>query len=413
MFDLYTFPNGLKVVGQRLTHVRSCSVGCWARVGSMNETPGENGLSHFIEHMVFKGTERRSARDIAEEMDLAGGQMNAYTSKECTCFYAKVTDDELPLAVDLLADMVLHPKFDPQELDKERSVVLDEIDMVEDTPDDLVLELLSGCQYSGSLRMPILGPKERISAYTREDLVRYWARHYTPDNMVVSIAGNYVWEDFLALVEKHFDRFPAEKACLLPCEPQFFLPGKAFREKDTEQVHIAVGYPGVESFHDDLYPLCVLSNALGAGMSARLFQRIREELGLVYTVLSYTDSYRGTGSFNIYAAASPENAGTVVKEIREQIALFLRDGMTEKEFRSGKAQLRGGYLLGLESSGGRMQAIGRSVLLCGEPEDPGEIIRKIEAVTEEETMALARRLLSAEAGAAVVGPGAKKTLSLF
>ena len=183
MFDQITLPNGLRVVGEKLTHVRSCTVGVWVKVGSMNEKPEENGMSHFIEHMVFKGTQTRSARDIAEEMDMVGGQLNAFTSKECTCYYAKVTDDELALAVDILADLALRPVFDEKELNKERGVVLEEISMVEDTPEDLVHELLSDAQYNGSLRFPILGPARSIRQYSREDMVRYWEKHYVPENM--------------------------------------------------------------------------------------------------------------------------------------------------------------------------------------------------------------------------------------
>ena len=183
MFDFVTLPGGLRLAGERLTHVRSCTVGVWVRVGSMNELPEENGLSHFIEHMVFKGTQNRSARDIAEEMDLAGGQLNAFTSKECTCFYAKVTDDELPLAVDILSDLALRPVFDAGELEKERGVVLEEIAMVEDTPEDLVHDLLSEAQYTGSLSRPILGTADLIRGYGRDALQGYWARHYTPENL--------------------------------------------------------------------------------------------------------------------------------------------------------------------------------------------------------------------------------------
>ena len=220
MFDQMTLPSGLRVIGERLSHVRSCTVGVWVRVGSMNEQPDENGLSHFIEHMVFKGTQNRSARDIAEEMDMVGGQLNAFTSKECTCYYAKVTDDELKLAVDILSDLALRPVFDAAELEKERGVVLEEIAMVEDTPEDLVHELLSDVQYSGSLRCPILGTGALIRGYSRDDLANYWARHYVPQNMVLSIAGNYDWDAFLQLVQRYFDVFPqkqGEGPCSVRC----------------------------------------------------------------------------------------------------------------------------------------------------------------------------------------------------
>ena len=410
MFDQITLPNGLRVVGEKLTHVRSCTVGVWVKVGSMNESPEENGLSHFIEHMVFKGTKNRSARDIAEEMDMVGGQLNAFTSKECTCYYAKVTDDELKTAVDILADLALRPVFDEGELNKERGVVLEEISMVEDTPDDLVHELLAEAQFDGSLSRAILGPAEKIRRYSRADMVRYWERHYVPENMVLAIAGNYDWEAFLSLVKEYFDVFPNQHSEEAIFEAQHFVSGRKAKAKDTEQLHICLGFPGVESNCDDIYPLSILNNALGGGMSSRLFQRIREELGMAYSVYTYASSYRGVGSFNIYAGTNPENGEIVLREIQEQLKLFLEKGMTEKEFKSAKAQLRGGFLLGLESSSGRMQALGRGTLLFGKVKTPEETIEKIDAVTMESVMELANRILTATPSAAIVGKGAQKYL---
>ena len=410
MFDQITLPGGLRVVGERIDHVRSCTVGVWVKVGSMNEQPQENGISHFIEHMVFKGTQNRTARDIAEEMDMVGGQLNAFTSKECTCYYAKVTDDELCLAVDILSDLALRPTFDEKELNKERGVVLEEIAMVEDTPDDLVHELLADVQYSGSLRYPILGPGEQIRRYTRDDLLRYWARHYVAENMVVAIAGHYDWDAFLDMVKEYFRDFPNAKSEDAPFVAQRFVSGRGFRDKDTEQLHICLGFPGVESDDDAQYPLSVFSNALGGGMSSRLFQRIREELGMAYTVYSYASSYKGVGSFNLYAGTTPENGEVVIREMQEQNALFLKNGVTEKEFRSAKAQLRGGFMLGLESSSGRMQSLGRSLLLYNRLRTPEETLAKIDAVTMDSMMDLARRILSAKPSAAVVGRDAGRFL---
>lgn len=275
------------------------------------------------------------------------------------------------------------------------------------------MELLADAQYSGSLRRPILGPATLIRNYTREDLLGYWQRHYTPANMVLAVSGNYDWDAFLKMVERYFVNFPNANRE----EPEFvaqqFVNGKSCRSKDTEQVHIAMGFPGIESFHDDMYPLSVLSNALGGGMSSRLFQRIREELGMVYSIFTYPASYRGLGSFNIYAGTSQENAETVIREIRNEIDKFLQEGMTEREFKCAKAQVRGGYLLGLESSSGRMQSIGRSLLLHGSAGYPEEIIAKIDAVTPESTMELARKILSAGNSAAVVGKKAEKILKMM
>ena len=413
MFDQITLPSGLRVIGEKLTSVQSCTVGCWVKVGSMNEAPEENGVSHFIEHMVFKGTQNRSAKQIAEEMDMVGGQLNAFTSKECTCYYAKVIDSDLELAVDILSDLALRPTFDNGELQKERGVVLEEISMVEDTPEDLVHELLCDVQYSGSLRCPILGTSELIKGYSRDDLLRYWRRHYVPQNMVLAIAGNYDWDAFLSLVTRYFDAFPNTHGEEAPFVPQTFVSGRKAREKDAEQLQICMGFPGVPADSDELYTLSVLNNALGGGMSSRLFQRIREELGMAYSVYTYSSSYRGMGSFVVYAGTSPENAKTVIDEMRSQLALFTEQGISDKEFLSAKAQLRSGFVLGLESSSGRMQALGRRLLLMGDTRTPEETLAKIEAVTMNGMMALASRMLSAKPSAAIVGKHAQKYLDMI
>ena len=413
MFDQITLSNGLRIVGEKLTHVRSCTVGVWMKVGSMNERPEENGLSHFIEHMVFKGTATRSARDIAEEMDDVGGQLNAFTSKDCTCFYAKVIDEDLKLAVDILSDLALRPRFDDAELQKERGVVLEEIAMVEDTPDDLVHEILSEVQFEGSLQRPILGSAELIRRYTRDDLLHYWRRHYHAKNTVVAIAGNYDWDAFLELVNEYFKNFPNEEPPIAIAETQLMLSGRKAREKDTEQLQISLGYPGVGLGADEIYALSVFNNAIGGGMSSRLVQRIREELGMAYSVYTFPTSYPGCGTFTIYAGTSPENGEVVINEIQLELEKVLREGLTEKEFKSAKAQLKSGYVLGLESSSGRMQSIGRSTLLLDRLTSPEETLAKIDAVTMEDVLNIARCALEAKPSAAIVGKDAQKYIDMI
>lgn len=412
MFDQITLQNGLRLVGERLPYVRSCTVGIWVKVGSMNEKPDENGLSHFIEHMVFKGTEKRCARDIAEEMDAVGGQLNAFTSKDCTCYYAKVIDEDLPLAVDILSDLAIRPVFDEAELQKERGVVLEELAMVEDTPEDLVHELLSEAQYSGSLKYPILGTNKLIKEYSRDAMVSYWKRHYVPGSMVLAIAGNYDWEEFVSLAEKYFDGELNTAGEPMPFEEQSFASGRKAREKDTEQLHICMGYPGVALGEDELYPLSVFNNILGGGMSSRLFQRIREELGMAYSVYTYPSSYPGCGVYNVYAGTTPENAETVLREMQEQMTLLLQGGMTDKEFISAKAQLRGGFVLGLESSSGRMQSIGRSMLLLNRLNAPEDQLQKIDRVTREDVLRVGAKVLGAVPSAAIVGKDANRFLGM-
>ncbi len=413
MFDQVTLPNGLRVVGERLTHVRSCTVGVWVKVGSMNEREPENGLSHFIEHMVFKGTQKRSARDIAEEMDDVGGQLNAFTSKDCTCFYAKVIDEDLRLAVDILSDLSLHPRFEESELQKERGVILEEISMVEDTPEDLVSEVLSQAQFEGSLSRPILGTAELIRAYTRDDLFRYWQRHYTPKNMVIAIAGNYDWDTFLGLIGEYYNAFENGEGERAETTAQRIISGRLAREKETEQLQLSLGYPGIALGQDDLFALSVFNNAMGGGMSSRLFQRIREELGMAYSVYTYPTSYPGCGTFTIYAGTSPENGEVVLREIQAELQKAIADGFTDKEFKSAKAQLKGGFVLGLESSSGRMQSIGRSMLLLDRLRTPTETLAKIEAVTMEDVLRVARMALTSTPSAAIVGKHAQHYLKLI
>lgn len=408
MFDHWTLENGLHVVGERLPYLRSVSIGVWMRVGSMMETPAENGLSHFLEHMVFKGTEKRSTRDIAEEMDAVGGQMNAFTGKDCTCFYAKVIDEDLPLAVDILSDMTLHASLDETEFKKERGVILEEISMEEDSPEDVVHELLSRIQFGDQAAgMPILGPAEQIAAYTRDDLANYRARHYHPENCVVALAGNYDPEQVLALMQQYFGEWKksGQRQTVPPMQP---IPGqKAAKEKDTEQLHICLGYPGTFLGSDELYPMSVMNNLLGGAMSSRLFQKIREEMGMAYSIYTYPSTYVGCGTFAVYAGVSPKNGHAVLDETLKQLDLLCRDGVTEKEFREAKNQLRGSYLLGLESPGSRMQSMGRGQLHLDRCMTPEETVAKIEAVTIESVNAVARRIFSNAPCISVVGKQAE------
>lgn len=414
MYDQWTMLNGLRVVGEYLPHVRSVSIGVWIKVGSMMEKPSENGLSHFIEHMVFKGTKKRSARDIAEEMDAVGGQLNAFTAKECTCFYAKVIDEDLPLAVDILSDLTLNATLDDRELNKERGVILEEISMVEDTPEDLVHELLSEAQFSGqALGMPILGPAERIRAYSRDDLYNFQTTHYRPENVVVSIAGNYDRSHVEKLLNDAFGAWQGTGIPDMVPDTMVRTQQILFRDKDTEQVHICMGYPGKPLGHDDIYPIAVFNNILGGGMSSRLFQRIREDLGMAYSIYSYPSTYPNCGVLNLYAGTSPENAGTVITQMEIEAKKLLDGGVTQKEFTQSKAQLKGSYILGLESASSRMQSIGRGELLLKHPALPEETIAKIERVTMEDVLRVAGEILSSKPSVALVGKHAEKYLQFI
>ena len=407
MLDMFTLSNGLRVVAEKLPHFRSVSVGLWVKAGSMDETPEEGGLSHFIEHMLFKGTERRSARQIAEEMDAVGGQINAFTSKECTCFYAKVTDDRLPVALDVLCDLQRNAAFDAGELEKERGVILEEIAMTEDSPEDQVHELLGQAALDGNpLARPILGTEALVAGYTRDDLARYRAKHYTPSTTVLAVAGNYDVDQLRELAEKHLGGWEAKPAPEREIWGETFVPSIVRREKDIEQIHLCVAFPGVPMGSDDIYPLSVLNNLFGGGMSSRLFQRVREESGLAYTVYSMPASFPGCGMVALYAGTSPQHAEPVMRLIREETERLLRDGITRDEFLKAQEQLRGGFILGQDSVSSHMSAIGRGLLLMPRIHSEDEVLAKIAAVTMEDTMRVARKIFSGDNAASVVGRGA-------
>ena len=404
--DRWELPNGLRVVGERLPYLRSVSVGVWLRVGSLLETPEENGLSHFLEHMVFKGTSRYTARGISEAMDAAGGQLDAFTSRDHTCFYAKVIDEDLPLAMDILSDLTMGALIETDELERERGVVLEEIAMDEDSPEDVAMELLSAAQFGDAApARPILGPAENVRAYTREDLIRYRGRHYTPRSAVLSLAGNYDPAEVLALAEKYFgpweSREPAARMA-----PYTAADGVLrVREKDVEQLQICLGWPGMPAGDDSLYARGIFSGVFGGSMSSRLFQRVREELGMAYAIYSYGQSYESYGMTGVYAGVSPKNGRLVLDEIRRVAEELLRGGVTPQEFESGKNQMRNSFLMSLESPGSRMQSLGRGTLI-GHYRDPETVTARIEAVTLDEVNEAVRRVLSHEPCIAVVGRGA-------
>ncbi len=409
MHDEWLLPNGLRIVGERLPYLRSVSIGAWMHVGSMMELPEESGLSHFLEHMVFKGTAKRTARQIAEEMDAVGGQLNAFTGRDCTCFYAKVIDENLELAVDILADLVINATMDETELEKERGVILEEIAMDEDSPEDLVHDLLQSAQFGEqSPGQPILGPAEQIAAYNRDDLLNFRKKHYAPKETVIALAGSYDPDKVLEWVTACFGGWENDIPPVETPDWQVRTGVNALREKDSEQMHICMGFPGAAYATDRVYPLAVANNILGGAMSSRLFQRIREDLGLAYSVYSYPNTYKGVGTFGLYAGVSPKNAELVLKEIRAELKRFLDEGITEKEFRDSVTQLRAGYLMGLESPGARMQGLGRSTLLRGKPLSHEATLNAIESVTMDKVMEVAREVLTQEPCIAIVGKGAEQ-----
>ena len=410
-FDIMTMPNGLRVVGERIPHFRSVSVGLWIGTGSQNETPGEAGISHFIEHMVFKGTRRRSARQIAEEMDAVGGQLNAFTSKECTCFYAKTVDEHLPLATDIVCDLAVNPAFDSKELEKEKGVVLEEISMAEDTPEDVVHDLLMLAKFGDqSVARPILGTTERIEAYTRDDLAAYWQAFYRPQNAVFSIAGNYDWTRLQELLSANLGAWSGDGLRSGSCDTQQTAPKALAREKDIEQMHICLGFDGLPIGDKRSYELSLFNSVYGGAMSSRLFQKIREESGMAYTVYSYPNAYTDCGMLSVYAATNPDTAAKVYDQILEETRKICAGGLTREEFNMAREQLKSGIILGSESTSSRMQSNGRRMLILNETRTESEVIDRVNSIRYDDTNDLMRSILSGDHALSLVGRNAKSML---
>ncbi len=410
----YTLGNGLRIISEEISYIRSVSVGVWIGVGSMRECAEENGLSHFLEHMAFKGTEKRTSRQIAEEMDRIGGQTNAFTAKDCTCFYARVAQDDMEKAVDILADITLNPKLDQTEMNKERGVILEEISMVEDDPEELAHDLLARAQYGAlPLGRPILGPEELISAYSRSDLIAFREKWYCPNNAVVSIVGNFDEKEMLDLMERSFGTWKGEAPAVTRGGYENLMPSVLHKEKDIEQLNLCMGYSGFAMGDKKLVPLAVLNNLFGGSSSSRLFQKVREELGMAYSIYSYPSSNPECGMFSIYVGTAPKNVKKVIEQINLEIEKLLRDGIGDDEFVMAKAQLRSGYILSLESPLSRMQAIGNALLLKGKVNSPDSRLGEIDAVTKEDVQACANVILQGRRSGAVVGRGAEDVAELI
>lgn len=406
-FDQITLPNGLRIIGERIEHFRSVSVGLWLGAGSQYETAEEAGVSHFLEHMVFKGTAKRTARQIAEEMDAVGGQLNAFTAKECTCFYAKVVDEHLPLAMDVIADLVTAPAFDPAEMEKEKGVVLEEIAMAEDTPEDLVHELLMLAHCGDQpVARPILGTCESVSGCARDKLAGYWRRMYRPQNAVLAIAGNYDWDAVRAMAGELLGGWPSDGMDRREWATRAAVPGVETKEKDIEQAHICLGYPGLMMGDERNYELSIFNSVFGGAMSSRLFQKIREDSGMAYTVYSYPNAYTDCGMLSVYAATNPETAVAVYDMILAEAKAIAEAGMTRAEFDMAREQMKAGYILGLESTSARMQSVGRRLLLLNRTRTEDETIARINAVKYDDVNDLMRATLTAPHSVALVGRNA-------
>ncbi|MBI2874149.1 MAG: insulinase family protein [Firmicutes bacterium] len=404
MIHKETLPSGLRVVVEEVPQVHSVAVAVWIGSGSRFETEEIHGVSHFIEHLLFKGTEKRSAREIAESIDGVGGQLNAFTSREQTCVYAKALSDHLPLLVDVIADMLLRSRFETADIDKERQVVIEEINSYQDSPEELVHDLLAQAFWAGhALGFNILGTAQSIRSMTREQILNYYHQRYIPANTVVGIAGRIKVPEAIDLVARHFEAAGGESQAPDSTSPDYLHEIKVTK-RSTEQVHLCLGAPGVPFGTSNYYPVQIVNSVLGGGLSSRLFQRIREQLGLAYSVFSYHSAFRDTGMFGLYAGTTPNQAGRVHQLLREEIAGLARDGITSAELARVKEQLTGHLLLGWEDTATRASRLGKSELLTGRTLTLEEILQKIQVVTEDDLSRVTSFLFDRELALAAIGP---------
>jgi len=404
-----TVPGGLRVVTERVPGVRSASVGVWVGVGSRDEGPSVAGAAHFLEHLLFKATPTRTAVQIAQSVDAVGGELNAFTAKEQTCYYAHVLDTDLELAVDLVADVVLNGVCAPGDVELERDVVLEEIAMRDDDPEDAIGDVFLSALFGGHpVGRPVVGTVDSVSSMTREQLQSFHVRRYTPERMVVAVAGNVDHDRVVSLVRHYFGaRLRRGRTPVPPRKGAGRVAGRptlTLGTRDAEQTHMTLGVRAPGRHWKHRWALSVLNTAIGGGLSSRLFQQIREERGLAYTVYSNLDTFADTGALSVYAACLPERFGDVVDVTIDVLQAVTRDGITADECRIAKGSLRGGLVLGLEDSGSRMNRIGRSELNYGKHRSIGHTLAQIDGVTLDEVNGVARRVLAGPHAAAVLGP---------
>ena len=405
-------PGGLRVITESLPAVRSAAFGIWAGVGSRDEAGGHIGATHYLEHLLFKGTRRRTALDISAAMDAVGGELNAFTAKEYTCYYARVLDADLPLAIDVLSDMVTGSLLEPKEVDAERGVILEEIAMNDDDPTDTVHEAFAAQLFGDTpLGRPILGSVDSINAITRDEIAAHYAAKYTPDHLVVAAAGRVDHDEVVELTRAAFE--PVLTGDAAPVKPRLAGDGPSWGEPGTgvrlvsrtiEQANLVLGCEGLARTDDRKYALGVLNAALGGGMSSRLFQEVREKRGLAYSVYSFSSQHADTGIWGVYVGCLPAKADEVLSICRDEIGKVIDGGLTDAELERGKGQLRGSIVLGLEDPSSRMSRLGKAELVYPNLEPVDEILAAIEAVSHDEIRAIAADVLARPKALAVVGP---------
>ncbi len=385
MFNLYTLDNGLRVVTEYIEHVNSISVGIMVQNGSRNESKDVNGISHFIEHMFFKGTDKRSAKEIVQEIENIGGQINAYTSKETTCYYIKALNTHVDLCLDVISDMILNAKFDEEEIEKEKGVVIEEINMSQDNPEDVLDEIHSEAIFGdNSLAYPILGTPDKIKSFTRKKIKDYIKNHYTPYNSVLSICGKFDEKELRKLIEEYFGKWSKDNIYNPSYEAITLKHDSKYTEKQIEQVHINLGLNGLPYADDKSYSLVLLNNIFGGGASSILFQKVREELGLCYSVYSYMQPYLGVGTMNIYTGLSNKYCDKAISVINEHLYDFANKGISKELLEINKEKIKASYILGLESTSSRMFANAKCFLVQNKIKTHEDVIQRSNKIDNDD-----------------------------
>ncbi|MFC7550218.1 M16 family metallopeptidase [Plantactinospora sp. GCM10030261] len=405
-------PSGLRVITEAIPAMRSVSFGIWVSVGSRDETGRQAGVSHFLEHLLFKGTSKRTALDISADIEAVGGETNAFTTKEYTCYYARVLDDDLPLAIDVMCDLVADSQLDPADVETERGVILEEIAMHDDEPGDEVHDLFARAIYGDHpLGRLISGTEETISPMSRRQILNFYRSRYTAPAIVIAAAGNLEHAAVVKRIRQALRGTPLDTAAAQPTPPRSAtsavrtqVAATVVERKDTEQAHLVLGCAGIDRLDERRFALSVLNNVLGGGMSSRLFQEVRERRGLAYSVYSYASQYADSGLFGVYAGCAPGKVDEVLSLIRAELAAVAERGVSEAELSRGKGMAKGSYVLGLEDTGSRMSRLAKGELLYGDLLSVDELLAQVDAVTAEEVNRLAAELLTRPMSLAVVGP---------
>lgn len=407
MYKTHKLDNGLTIIGEEIPYLKSISLGVWINAGSRIENEKISGISHFIEHMLFKGTKHRTSKEIASEIDNLGGQINAFTSKECTCYYVKLLDSHIDIGIDILSDMILNPLFDENDIEKERSVIIEELKMYEDSPEDLAYDLLTENIYvNNPLGMNIIGTTKSLDEINQKDLLNYFNKYYVPNNAVISISGNFDFDEMVKKIEDKFNLWK-QREVSVEVEKAEFTPCFIAKNKDTEQVNIAISLEAIPSENtEEVYALAVINTVFGGSISSRLFQKIREEQGLVYSIYSAQTLYKKCGELGIFASMGLDNLKEVYESIIEEIKNMRENYLTEKEIEESKEQLKGSYILGLESTSSRMMAFGKAMLLNKNVRTTDDILKCIDDVNVDIVNKVIDKIFNVDKlGVCIVGRG--------